>query len=182
MNRQISSTPLLHGVPVVLLCAEFEGRCDVTTIGDVAVMGLNPPLVGFSTQENHLITELIDREKKVTINIPEISQMKEVDFCGIHSGRDRDKTPLFRLERTDGFVRLGDCPVNLHVDVLERIQIKQRVIYAGEVRATFVREDLIRDDKPDMRNLKSLHYGLDNRYYSIGENIGTGYGEGRDLS
>ncbi|MBB6480051.1 flavin reductase family protein [Spirochaeta isovalerica] len=182
MNRQINSTPLLHGVPIVLLCAESEGKVDVTTIGDVAVMGLNPPLVGFSTHENHLITELIDRERKVTINIPEVTQMKEVDFCGIHSGRERDKASLFRLERTEGYVRTGDCPVNLHVKVLERVQIKQRVIYTGEVKATYVREDLIPEGKLDMRSLKSLHYGLDNRYYSIGGDIGTGYREGRDLS
>lgn len=179
MNVEIKTMPLLHSVPIVLLSVIDKGRRNVTTIGDVAVMGLNPPLIGFSTHENHLVTEMVDNTGKLTINIPRSEQIRIVDFCGIYSGREKDKSSLFNMIDEGDYSRIADCPINLQMRILKRIQIKQRIIYTGEVEKTYVDESLLNGESFDFSKFKALHYGLDNSYYETGGKIGTGYKEGK---
>lgn len=173
--------PLLHPVPIVLICAESEGKCNVTTIGDVAVMGLNPPLIAVSTHQNHLISEMIDREKKMSVNIPGSDLVEKVDFCGMHSGRVKDKASLFSIERPKGLPLIGDCPINLEVQVLERTQVRQRVIYICEVTSTYARESIAKGNQMDLSDLETILYGLDNSYYRSGSFLARGYSAGKSL-
>ncbi|QVK21273.1 flavin reductase family protein [Mycoplasmatota bacterium] len=181
MKRKIKNYPLLHPVPIVLACAKKEKKINVTTIGDVAIMGLNPPLIVLSTNEKHLITDFVDEVKILSLNIPQEKLLKKVDYCGIYSGRDVDKENLFTYEYHDEIPSIKECNISLNLKVIERVQIKQRVIYITEVTGTFVDEFLLDNDKLSLSKMKSVLYGLDNSYYSVGDIIGKGYSIGKEL-
>ena len=63
--------------------------------------------------------------------------------------------------------------------------IEHRHIFIGEVLKTYIDENYVDIDENSkkiagMEKLNPLVYGLDNKYYTIGRQIGTGYKEGKD--
>lgn len=181
MKYSIKPSALLQPVPVILLCVSDGEAVNVTTLGDVAVAGLNPPLVYVSTNDGHFSTELIDRAGTFSVNVPGADMLDRVDYCGMVSGRDADKARLFSMEHTEGVPTLSECPISLVCETVSRTQVQQRVIYIASVQATLVQQDLLVDGKLDLSGLQAVYYGLDNRYYSGGDAIGKGYAEGKNI-
>ena len=182
MKRTIHTSAILQPVPIVLICAEGEGRANITTIGDVAVMGLNPALIAVSLHEGHLSCRFIEERGRFSFNVPEAGLLDKVDYCGMVSGKEVDKSELFSLEMVDDTPTVTECPVSLILSVVNRTQVEQRVIYITEVLRTLVDERLLKDGKPDLSCLDAVYYGLDNLYYGRGPVIGRGYSEGASLA
>lgn len=172
--------PLLHPVPIVLIGTKKNEKINYATIGDVAIAGLNPPLIMISLHENHLSNQNIQSNKKFSINIPEEDMLEKVDYCGMVSGNNRDKSCLFNSKMTDDCVPYIEvAPISLICEVEKSIKIKKRVIYVSRVKKTIVRDDLFTEGKLSLNEVKSIMYGLDNNYYSVGKTIGKGYEEGK---
>ncbi len=181
MKKEIRNLPLIHPTPIVVVGTMVKGIPNYTTIGDVAVAGLNPALVMISLNEQHCSTKSVLESKKMSINITTNEMLKEVDFAGIYSGKDTDKNGLFKSIIIDDLPVISVSPISLIVKVMEKIQIKQRVIFICEVTKTLVDESLIVDAKLELKSIKPILYGLDNNYYTIGKKIGVGYQEGKKI-
>ncbi|MBU1019819.1 MAG: flavin reductase family protein [Firmicutes bacterium] len=181
MKIEIKPYPLLHPTPIVLIGVMVNGIANFTTIGDVAVMGLNHPLVVISLNEKHHSTIGIEALGEFSINIPTEKMLEKVDFCGIYSGSKIDKEMLFELHMNENIPYILECPITLLCKVVNRNQIKQRVIYTAEVTKTIVDEEIYVEKKFKLENIKPILYGLDNNYYSIGRTIGEGYKVGSHL-
>lgn len=171
--------PLLHPVPVVLIGTKVAGevqRANFTTIGDIAIAGLNPPLVMLSLHEKHLSRECIDNEGRFSLHVPEAEMVAKVDYCGMVSGHDTDKAALFDYDWHHSVPVIRSMPITLFCEVVHRAQIAQRVIYVARVIENLLREDV---DAKDFSNLRTILYGLDNQYCTSGPVIGRGYHEGK---
>lgn len=180
MNRPL---PLLHPVPITLLGVKVAGatpRANFTTIGDVAIAGLNPPLVMVSLHERHFSRRCLDVEHRFSLHVPEVGMVAAVDCCGLVSGQDVDKSALFRYQWLEGAVPvIAGVPVALICSVLQRIQVEQRVIYIARVIDQIIRDDI---NLGDLSGLQTISYGLDNSYYTSGPALGRGYQVGKQLA
>jgi flavin reductase (DIM6/NTAB) family NADH-FMN oxidoreductase RutF len=181
----LGSIPYVYPIPIVLVGADIDGRANYAEVGDCAVMGIRPALVAVSLGKDHHTTRGIDAHGAFTVNIPSRQMLAVTDYCGIVSGRDVDKSVLFESfpGAHTGAPLIQECPVGLECRVKETVQIEHRRIFIAEVLECYVSEPLVtRDDKgahvADLTRLDPIFYGLDNRYYSIGQPIGTGYREG----
>jgi flavin reductase (DIM6/NTAB) family NADH-FMN oxidoreductase RutF len=181
MKIEVNPYPLLHPNPIVLIGVMVNGIANFTTIGDVAVMGLNPPLVVVSLNEKHHSTKGIEELNEFSINIPTEKMLEKVDFCGIYSGRKIDKEMLFELHMNENIPYILECPISLLCKVVNRTQINQRVIYIAEVTKTIVDDNVYVNDKFFLEEIKPILYGLDNQYYSMGKPIGIGSKVGSNL-
>jgi len=185
MKKNIGNVPYIYPIPIVLIGCVVNGKINYTEVGDVAIMGINPPLVAISLNENHFSTEGIVKSSKFSINIPTADMMERADYCGVYSGKDEDKSRLFMNEMHEtGVPMIDECPVCIICDVVKDFNIKHRHIFIGEVLGTYIEERYIRKEGgkehiAPLDELNPLLYGLDNKYYSIGSDIGTGYKEGR---
>lgn len=173
--------PFLHPVPITIVGVMKEnGKANFTTIGDVAVAGLNPPLLMISLHERHLVRQRLDETNVCTIHVPLLEHMSKVDYCGMHSGNDKDKDCLFEYSvHPSGAPVIQGMPFCMVCKLRERIQVEKRVIYVLDVIETIM-DDSVKSH--GIASIKTLMYGLDNFYYSSGERIGTGYHEGNHIS
>lgn len=181
MKIEVNPYPLLYPNPIVLVGVMVNGIANFTTVGDVAVMGLKPPLVVVSLNEKHHSTKGIEKLSEFSINIPTEQMLEKVDFCGIYSGSKIDKEMLFELHMNENIPYILECPISLMCKVIHKTQVKQRIIYIAEVTKTIVDENIYVNDKFILEGIKPILYGLDNQYYSIGKPIGVGYKEGSNL-
>ncbi len=177
MKRELKPFPLIHPTTIVLVGTMMNGKANFTTIGDIAVAGLNPPLVMISLHKNHQATSAIIENSVFSINMTTSSMMKQVDYAGAHSGKTTDKSSLFEHVFLHNVPLIRESPIQLIVTPLQKVEVKQRVIFICEVQHTYLDEDNIRDQKIDLSTIKPLLYGLDNRYYTGIEAIGIGYEE-----
>jgi flavin reductase (DIM6/NTAB) family NADH-FMN oxidoreductase RutF len=173
--------PLIQPSPICVVGTVIQGRSNFTTIGDIAVAGLNPPLVMISINANHACMEHINQQKPFSINIPSQSLMAQVDFAGMNSATKVNKENLFEVDVVDGLPIIKEAPINLIVEEHSRLQIEHRVVIVCHVLKTYVNEALFSGNQLSLQGLKSIYYGLDNKYYSLNEMIGEGYKEGRKI-
>ncbi len=174
--------PRIHPVPIVLLGVRnplHEEKANFMTLGDIAIAGLEPPLLMVSLHERHLSREGIDRYQQFSIHVPEMDQVEILDCCGMVSGRDADKSGLFSYRWDEEVPIIETMPIALVCTPVHRAQIQQRVIYIARVTRQIIRPDI---DPEDLSNLQTILYGLDNRYYQSGECIGEGYRIGKELA
>ncbi len=188
MKTKVGCLPYIYPVPIVLAGANVNGNPSFTTIGDVGLMGINPPLVYISSHIQHHLNQGIQETACYSINFPTADMLPLVDYCGQVSGRDIDKGALFKVFYGDleAAPMIETCPVNLECRVVKEFTIQRRQIFVGEVTQTHVTDHFVTQDKdrPRITNLEDLNpilYALDNCYYSIGKSIGVGYQEAGNL-
>ncbi|MFX1512030.1 MAG: flavin reductase family protein [Promethearchaeota archaeon] len=178
--------PLIYPIPIILTGAFVHNKPNFETIGDVGIMGINPPLVYISSHREHYTNQGILEHGTFSINFPSTKLLIKTDYCGTVSGKDVDKSNLFDVFfgelRTAPMIR--ECPVNLECKVIKEFLIQHRQIFVGEVVQAYVNEEFVDETEgrqriADMRKLDPVIYALDNRYYKIGEPIGVGYHESK---
>ena len=188
MKTKLGSLPYIYPIPIVLIGANINGKPSFTTIGDVGLMGINPPLIFVSSHKQHHVNVGILETGCYSINFPTTTMLHLVDYCGQVSGRDVDKAALFDVFYGDLGVAplIQTCPVNLECRVVKEFSIQHRQVFIGDVAQTHMDEHLVSvaDDRATVASLGMLDpilYALDNRYYRIGEAIGAGYQEAKKI-
>ena len=181
---EIGAVPYVYPVPIVLIGAMVDGRANYATVGDCAIMGIRPALVAISLSEGHFTTRGVVATGAFSINIPSTDQLALVDHFGIVSGADVDKSALVEFEPgTLDVPLLVSCPVNLECRVVDECAVEHRHIFIASVEMAHVDEAFVSEvdghrQIAPLTELDPILYALDNRYYSIGGAIGTGYQEG----
>ena len=150
-------------------------------------MGIKPPLVAVSLHERHYTTPGILECGAFSINFPTTAMLDRADYCGMVSGSEVDKAALYTVfhGKLETAPMIAECPVNLECRVVREFAVELRHIFIGEVMQTHVTEQFVAgpdDGITDLCTLDPIIYSLDNRYYRIGETIGTGYSEGKALA
>lgn len=186
MKTKIGALPYIYPIPITLVGATVDGKPNFTTIGDIGLMGINPPLVAISSHANHHLTKGIVETGCFSINFPTTNMLEEVDYCGIVSGRDVDKSSLFDVFYGDSKTApmITECPVNLECEVVKEFNIEHRQMSVGQVVQTHINNEFLTEVNgkkaiSDLSQLDPILYALDNRYYSIGKEIGIGYQEAK---
>jgi len=189
MKVAYGKSPVIYPIPIILAGANVGGKPNFETLGDVGLMGISPPLVFISSGKDHYTNIGILENNTYSINFPTTDMLAVTDYCGIVSGRDVDKSKLFEIFygelKTAPMIK--ECPVNIECQVVKEFSIQHRQIFVGEVIMTYIDEEHLQEIDgrkvlAEMSQLDPIIYALDNRYYKIGEVIGTGYREGQSYS
>jgi flavin reductase (DIM6/NTAB) family NADH-FMN oxidoreductase RutF len=185
---KLGPIPYVYPVPIVLVGATVDGRPNYATVGDCAIMGIDPALVAVSLGEGHYTTRGILVNRTFSVNVPSTERLPLVDYFGTVSGRDVDKAT--RVQSFYGDLEtapmIEGCPVNLECRVAREITIRHRHVFIADVVQAYIDERYVSDHDgtrriADLTRLDPILYALDNRYYRVGNSIGTGYQEGRSL-
>jgi flavin reductase (DIM6/NTAB) family NADH-FMN oxidoreductase RutF len=178
--------PIIYPIPIVLAGALVHGKANFEEIGDVGLMGINPPIVFISSGQDHYTNIGILEHGTFSINFPPTTLLAKTDYCGTLSGHDVDKSQLFDVFFGDleTAPMINECPVNLECKVIKEFSIQHRQIFVGDVVQAYVSSEFVvekegRKGIADMTKLDPIIYALDNRYYKIGEPIGVGYQESK---
>ena len=176
----LSPSTMLNPTPVVLVsCAEKdrpENR-DMVTVAWAGTVNSEPPMVSVSLRKERYSHGLIESSGEFVVNLPDEAMCKAVDFCGVRSGRDTDKSRETGLryipaENMSVAPAVDGAPVSLSCRVKQVIPLGSHDMFLGEVVAVRVREDLI-DEKGTLHlekaKLIAYSHGL---YQKLGDVMG----------
>ena len=173
----------LFPMPMVLVGSVVEGKANFMAVGWVSRVNFKPSLFAVALGPHHT-NKGIDENKEFSINIPDVSLIEKTDYCGLVSGSKTDKSDIFNVFYGDlGKAPLiEDCPVCMSCAVYDVVKLPSNTLYIGEPKEVFTEEKYVTDSMPDIEKIHPFTLTMpDNRYWSVGENIGKAWQIGKSL-
>jgi len=167
----------LFPCPVVLVtCRGSGGKPNIITLAWVGVVCSDPPTLGLGIRPQRHSYGLIEDSGEFVVNIPTVEMLRQVDFCGVVSGRDVDKfsetglTPEPAEKVKPPLIR--ECPVNIECVVKDEIPLGVHHLFLGEVVCVHVDQDVL-NEKGGIDFTKIAPFVYNQReYWSLHKKIG----------
>jgi len=178
--RPVSPTPA-----GLIVSVDSEGKANIITLGEVFNLGLsNPAIVGVAIRKIRHSHKLIRAAGCFTVNLPHTGMVREVDKCGVISGKDRDKfavtglTPLASVHIDAPII--AECPVNIECELCGILETGDHDLFMGRVLEVHADEETLDGaGQVDPARLNTLVFMLNHNhkgeYWSLGEKLADMY-------
>jgi flavin reductase (DIM6/NTAB) family NADH-FMN oxidoreductase RutF len=182
-KTKLGPQTLLFPMPATLVGATVGGKPNFMTAAWCAIAAGKPPSIAVGINKTRYTLEGIQEHGTFSINVPSSDMAKSVDFCGIYSGRGKDKTGVFTV--FNGELKtaplIEECPVNLECKVIHLLDLGSHTLVVGEIKETFIAEGCLTDGKPDAQKIDPLAYITGtSMYYRLGEQIAPAFQVGKE--
>jgi flavin reductase (DIM6/NTAB) family NADH-FMN oxidoreductase RutF len=177
MKIEKKPLPLIYPNPVVLVTTiDKNNRANVVTLTLVGASCWQPPIISIGVGKNQYSKNLIEECREFVVNIPKTKMLRDVEYCGLVSGRDVDKcvNTTFTLLPSSKVKppMIKECPVNLECKVVNEIPLGTNTLFLAEVLCLHVDKRIL--DKRggvDLAKAAPIMFNLTNTYWKIGEKI-----------
>ena len=120
-----------------------------------------------------------------SMNFPSAELVEEMDYVGITSGRDSDKSSLFKIFYGETKApMIEECVLNMELEVEDMIERPDHFIILARSINTYASQQILTDDKPDIKKMNQIIYtGVEGQpsYWSVGDKIGNAFSIGKKL-
>ncbi len=167
--------------PVLVSCGTMENP-NVMTAAWTGVLCSDPVLVYVSLRPSRYSHEIISQTKEFVINLPTVTLAKQVDMCGVKSGRNVNKFELTGLTAAPCFKiaapQVVESPISLECRVLEikRLGTEDKPathdMFLAEVLSVNVDEEYLDENNAlhlEKAGLLAYAHGF---YYALGKQLG----------
>ena len=168
---------MLNPVPAVMVSvADKNGKANIITIAWAGTICTNPPMASISVRPERYSYHMIEGTGEFVINLTTEELVRACDYCGVVSGRDKDKFKEMKLTKTESFEvscpSIAECPITLECKVNRKIELGSHDMFIADIVAVGADESLI-DEKGrlmlEKARLLSYSHG---DYFSLGKKIG----------
>jgi flavin reductase (DIM6/NTAB) family NADH-FMN oxidoreductase RutF len=170
--------PWLFPMPALLVGTLVDGKPDFMTAAWAGIACSDPPLLSVAVRPARLTLRGIREEGVFSVNVPRASQAKEVDFCGVHSGKKVDKSKVFTVfyGKDPKIPLAAECPVGLECGVVRTIELGSHVLVIGRILESHVDSDCAAGGRPVVEKIDPLVFAVGaNAYYRLGERAGDAF-------
>jgi len=141
-------------MPIVIIGAQVNKKPNFMPIAWCNIVEHKPPMIFISAHQSHYTNNGIKENKTFSVNIPSVDMAELMDYLGIKSGREVDKS----------------------VDIETGHEI-----FIGEIVNVYAEEKYLTKGIPDVKKFNPIVFTMnDNNYWKIGENIGRAWSIGRN--
>jgi flavin reductase (DIM6/NTAB) family NADH-FMN oxidoreductase RutF len=177
----------LYPVPAVLVGANVDGKPNFSTYAWCGIVASSPPSISVSFQHKRHTLKGVRQNGTFSVNIPSVDLVKETDYCGLVSGRDRDKVADCKF--TVFYGKLGtapmieECPVSLECRVTNTLHLGSHELIVGQIEEIHATESCLTDGAPDTGKMRPFLWAMPpvNQYCTFGEPIGEAFSIGKQL-
>ncbi len=189
MKKQLGPSDAIFPVPAALIVSGIKEKANIITLAWIGVASSTPPTIGISVRKQRYTLELIRKTGEFSVNFPGASLYKQVDYCGMTTGRKTDKfkeaqlTPIESKKIKPPIIK--ECPYNIECRVSKEIIIGDYLHILGEVLESHVdldKADISKRAGFDMSKIDPLVYFAQAReYWCVGEKLGDSYSVGNQI-
>ncbi len=180
---KISKNAFVYPMPMVLVGAMIENRANFMAVAWITRVNLKPPLIAIGLGNNY--TNIgIQEQKAFSINVPDLDLIEQVDYCGLVSGKDHDKSELFDIFYGElaNAPMIQQCPVCMECTLVNTVEMPTNTLFIGEIVGAYSEERYLTRAKPDIKKINPFSLTMpDHIYWTVGENAGKAWGIGKKL-
>lgn len=161
--------------PVLVSCGTLES-CNVLTIGWTGIINTHPPMTYISVRPSRYSYDIIKNNGEFVINLTTSAMCKEVDFCGVRSGKDLNKIEkcgfhLAKATKIDTPI-IEECPISLECVVKDTSNLGTHTMFISEIVGVDIDEKYI-DSKGKLNLQQSgLMAYAHGEYFALGRKLG----------
>ena len=182
MKKAIGPQTLLYPMPAVLVGTQVNGKPNFMTAAWCGIAASEPPAISVAVRSARYTFKGISTNNTFSINIPSTEMAAKVDYCGIYSGHEIDKSKIFNVDygQLDTAPLIQECPVNLECKVIHALDLGSHVLFIGEILETYIDGDCMTAEKADPAKIDPLIYttGI-KQYQRLGEIVGKAWEIGK---
>lgn len=182
-KTKLGPQTLLYPMPAVLVGSVVDGKPNFMTAAWCGIACMKPPALSVAIHHTRHTLKGIQEEKAFSINVPSTELVKDVDFCGIYSGKKKDKSEMFDVFYGDLETAplIRECPINLECKMTHSLDLGSHSLVVGEIIETHVDEDCLTDGRPDPEKIDPLIFlPAVQRYGKLGELIAKAFQVGKE--
>ncbi len=170
---KVSVPPYVHSftAPAVIIGCGTVDKPNLITCSWFGTVCSDPPMVSVSIRKSRFSHHLVAEVKEFTVNIPRLEDLETVKYCGVKSGRDRNKFEDLKLTPVP-------CPPLQHAPMIKEffqtlacrvrqvLELGSHDMFVADVVSVYCREQDRRTVKPDPRCEDQIAY-LDGKYWRL---------------
>lgn len=171
-------------MPVTIVGTRLNNRPNFLTVGWVTRVNVTPPMIGIGINKSSASAEGILMHRAFSVNFPGTDLIEETDYCGLVSGKEKDKSRLFDIfyGELNTAPMIKKCPITLECQLTETIDLPTNYFFIGEIKGAYADETCFIGGKPDIAEIKPLLLTMpDNSYWEVGKYLGRACKIGRSL-
>ena len=172
--------------PALLVGTNVDDKPNFMAVGGGGVVNAKPPMVGIPIQHRHHTLNGIRQNMTFSVNTPSLDQVRELDYCGIVSGRDADKVAVCGFNVFYGTLKtapmIEQCPLNHECQVKHILNLGSHSFVIGQIEGSYISEDCTLNGKPDTERIRPMVFNMEaSVYLSFGKEVAKAYSIGREL-
>ncbi len=179
-KKRVATKPanLLYPIPAVMVSCGIKSQDhNLITIAWAGTVCSDPVMVSISIRPSRHSYKIIKDTGEFVINLVDSNMVREMDFCGVRSGKDMDKWSILKLKKAASSVietpQIAISPLSLECKTKQILKLGTHDCFIAEVVGTSIREDLINKDGKyalDRARLVAYNHG---EYYDLGKKLGS---------
>ena len=179
-KKEMKASATIYPTPVALVtCVDEMGKPNIITLAAVVILCGNPPQVGISIRPARYSNKLIRNVREFVVNLPTTAIANEVNYCGVVSGRSKDKfaetklTPMTATKVKPPLIK--ECPVNLECKVKDILSLGSHDLFIGEVVCMHADEEALDSSgNIDFKKLNAITWNpISEEYHPLGKPLET---------
>ncbi len=176
MKQKWKGSTLLAPLPAVLVACGKGDKKNIITIAWTGIINSHPAKTYISVRPERFSYELINSDGVFTINLPTEEIVKQLDLCGVKSGKDTDKFVLCGFDAEDCFeidcVSIAQCPVSLECKVTDKVSLGSHDMFIADIVCVSVDDKYVCDGKLCLDKCKLVTYAH-GEYFGLGKKLGS---------
>ncbi len=136
---------LINMGPVILITSQYKDKSNIFTAAWNMPVSHKPPIVAIASQKNNFSSELIQKSKAFTINIPDRFLKKEIIFCGKTTGREVNKFKECNFNtipsKANNTPVIEECIGHIECKLSSTIEVGDHYLFIGDVVSAYADED-----------------------------------------
>lgn len=168
---------LLSPVPAVLVSCGTLEKPTALTIGWTGITCSDPPKTYISVRPERNSHDIIKETGEFVINMMPSSFVRQVDYCGIKSGRTEDKLAKMKLVPQEcanvSAPQIAQSPITLECKVTDIIPLGSHDMFMADILSVNIAKELLDERgrlKIEQAGLMAYAHGT---YFALGKKIGT---------
>jgi flavin reductase (DIM6/NTAB) family NADH-FMN oxidoreductase RutF len=164
-----------------LLGTHVNEKANFMALDWLTRVNFQPAMLGICVGNGHASNAAIRENKQFSVNIPTVDMVGVTDYCGIVSGKKTDKSKLFEVfyGELKAAPLIKECPLNIECRLVQTVDLPTNTLFIGEIVNIFSEEKYLENGKPDVRKVRPFLLTMpDNRFWSVGEQVGNAWKDG----
>lgn len=173
MKKNIGATLALYPSPVIVVGAMVDGKPTWTLVAHAGTMAHSHLMV--SLVQAHYINKGIREQKKLSVNVVDVSWLKGADKMGTISGNKTDKSEVFaRTMGENGAPLINDAKVSIECEVDGNYELEHFDNFVCKIVATYADESVLNEqEKINYHVFKPVLFEFPTyEYFVTGEKVG----------
>lgn len=179
---------LIYPTPVFVIVTYMEdGRPNIMTAAWAGICCSRPPCIAVSLRKATATHGNLLRSKAFTVGVPSEEHARQVDYCGLVSGRETDKFAATRLTPVPSTLVaapfVAEFPMTLECRLAQIHELGLHTQFIGEILDVKAREEMVAGDGLlDIHKVRPLVFTPDSEeYFGIGERVGQAFSLGERI-